>query len=221
MSRKRRVVIPTVVGLLFIGVLASCTGAGQATTTTADAEPYEEIVNGIRVVYETNRFVVNDKDARASINEALTRIEQLSKPLADEIRQVPVYVVDYPDRCQNGRALPPGKVLAGCFWYDDAGEPFVELAMGNNGHQLFTVVHELGHIIGNGHNPWGTQREITYLYDVYFQARDNQPATKYGEEFFYEAYADEFAWYVLRNDDLKQCCPARYAYFDELFEQNP
>lgn len=217
-----RILIATIVALgLFIWFIAqsgtfsqtptttTTTVAATATTTTL---PPAELVDGVSVVFQTRSNAFRNDNVRRTITQA---IAALPEHLANEIRDITVYVVDSPIRCINN-SLPPGSVVAACA--DGVDNAWVELILNNGGGRLRTVVHEFGHIIGGDLTPWGTQRYAAYFNQIYVAGSGDAPPTTYGERFFFEDYADSFSLYVLDQNRLRRCCPDRYDYFKSLFE---
>lgn len=182
-------------------------------TTTTTTLPEAELIEGVSVVFQARSNILRNSNVRAGIQHTM---RVLPDHLADEIREIIIYVVDRPTRCV-GASLPPGWVVAGCA--DPIDNAWIELIVSQGGHRQSTIVHEFGHIIGGHVQPWGTQRYATYFNQVWIVANEDTPPTQYSQRFFHEDYAESFELYVLDANRLKRCCPARFAYFEELFQE--
>ena len=222
--RKRSSLTTGLVALAL--VLASCASAAppETTTTTTTTSPFAppitstpppavqtETIAGVRVTFETQTNQFLNQHVRDAIEQAVSALPQ---HLADEIRAVPVYVVDAPDRCSASPLRRP----AGCFTYTEDGTPLVELVLNNNGYQYSVVVHEFGHVIGSTIQDSGLQRQASFLNRFYLNPDTlEQPPTRYGRTNSHEDYAESFMLYVMQPDQLNACCSERFAYFEEVF----
>lgn len=222
--RTRTLPIAALLALLL--VLSACasdtppTTTSTTTTTTTFAPPTStsvpntvqtETVAGVSVTFETQTNEFLNQNVRKAIKRVMA---ELPDHLTAEIKTVPVYVVDTPDRCSPS---PLGRP-AGCFTYDDDMQPLVELVLNNNGYQYSVVVHEFGHVIGSVIQDSGLQRQASFMNRFYLNPDTfEQPPTRYGRTNSHEDYAESFMLYVMDPERLRTCCSERYEYFEEVF----
>ena len=129
--RKRSIPVAWLLALLLL--LSACASAappGPGSSTTTTTPPFNpttttkppaavtETIAGVSVTFEAQTHAFLNQSVRNAIEQA---IAALPEHLADEIRAVPVYVVDAPDRCSPSPLRRP----AGCFTYSEDGMPLV------------------------------------------------------------------------------------------------